>query len=82
MEKYIPPQFYNQAEAQAFNTLMETVEPVDTGSFASNIFINAMIAGGLQWIWSMVPSQQIIILIPFLAIDLPANALAVFNFKL
>ena len=61
---------------------MGTVETVDTGSFASNVVLNAFIAGGLQWIWSLVPSQQIIILIPFFSIDLPANALAVFNFKL
>ena len=56
VEKQIPPQFVNAAEAQAFNTLKESVETVDTGSFASNVALNAMIAGALQWLWSLVPS--------------------------
>lgn len=82
MEKNVPPQFANKAEAKVFNELKESVETVEVGTTASNVFLNALIAGSLQQIWVLVPQLQITILIPFFAIQLPANALVVLNMML
>ena len=81
-ERIIPTQFASEAEAEVFNSLEESVGTVDTGYFASNVFINAVIAFTLQGVWSMLESQQIIVLFPLFEIILPANAKSVFSLLL
>ena len=75
VERDIPPQFSNEAEAKVFSDLVDTFETVDFGDdFVSNLWLNTLIAGCLQSVWALIISQQIIILLPFLAAAHPANA--------
>ena len=62
-----------------FGGLQAVVETVDTGAFVSDVFLNAIIAGSLQFFWSIVKAQQIIILFALFAIMMPANAESVFS---
>ena len=57
VEKSIPPQFSNKLEAEIFETFEETFETIETGYFSSDYVMNALIAGVLQYFWSMVVSQ-------------------------
>ena len=62
-----------------FDGLQGVVETVDTGDFVSNVVLNAAIAGTLQFFWSIVKAQQIIILYALFAIMMPANVKSVFS---
>ena len=44
LQKEIPPQYANAAEAKVFDSLKEVVSTVETGTFASNMVFNAIIA--------------------------------------
>ena len=80
IERDIPPQFSNQAEAKVFSDVVSAFETIELGDgFVSNLWFNTLIAGSLQSIWSLINSQQIIILLPFLAAAHPANAQAMFS---
>ena len=58
--------------------MAETFSTVEVQDFSTNVMINAFIAGLLQQIWSIVSSQQLVIMMPLLAVSMPANALTVF----
>ena len=79
VDKPIPPQFSNELEADIFEAFEETFETIETGYFSSDYVLNALIAGALQYFWSMVVSQQIIIMMPLFAVNLPANTQSMFN---
>ena len=70
----IPAQFGSNAEAEVFESFTETFKTYDTGSFSSDIALNAAIAGTLNQVWSIIRSQQIIIFMPLFAVNAPANA--------
>lgn len=75
----IPTQYGGATEAKVLGSIEGAVETVDTGDFATNVILNASIAGSLQFLWSIVKSQQIIILFALFAITMPANAKSVFS---
>ena len=58
--------------------MAETFTTIEVGDFSANVMINAIIAGLLQQIWSMVSSQQIVVMMPLFAVLMPANAQTVF----
>ena len=43
-ERSIPIQYASEAEAKVFNSLEDSNGSIETGYFASNVFINAIIA--------------------------------------
>ena len=43
-ERPIPVQYASEAEAKVFNSLEDSNGSIETGYFASNVFINAIIA--------------------------------------
>lgn len=75
----MPPQFDNEKEAQVFEYIENTFSSYETGDFHSDVVMNAIIAGLLQYCWSLVTAQQIIIMIPLFAINMPANAQSIFG---
>ena len=57
IERQLPPQFASEGEAKVFGSIEDAFQTYETGSFSSDVLINAMIAGSLQVLWAMVPSQ-------------------------
>ena len=43
-----------EIETEVFTAMQELIEPIETGYFASDIFLNAIIAGILQQIWALI----------------------------
>ena len=41
---------------------------------AGNIVLNVFLSASLQQLWSMVNTQQIIVLMPLFDVEMPANA--------
>ena len=79
LEYLLPPQYASETERKIFTALEDSVKSKETGSFHSDVVVNALIAGSLQSVWSLVSSQQIIILVPLFYIRLPASSQAVFS---
>ena len=79
LEYILPTQYSSETERQIFTALEDSVKRKETGSFHSDVVVNALIAGALQSVWSQVSSQQIIILVPLFYISMPASTQAVFS---
>ena len=52
----IPPQYSSNIEAEIFESFVETFETYETGSFSSDIAVNAVVAGTLNHVWSIIRS--------------------------
>lgn len=79
IERIMPPQFASQEEAEVFAAVEEAFSSYETGDFSQDVAVNSIIAGFLQYCWSLVSAQQIIIMIPLFAINMPANGKTIFG---
>ncbi|CDW83265.1 UNKNOWN [Stylonychia lemnae] len=75
-EKRIPAQFPNDFDEQSFEYFslgQEIFTSSLTTLFISNIALSLITSNGLQYVWSMVSSLQLISYLPLLNINIPAN---------
>jgi hypothetical protein len=78
---------YNQPTQMQFRTMATTVlvevaevaNSASTGFMASNLALNVILSASLQQLWSMIKTQQLLVL-PLWNIKLPANATMFFGF--
>ena len=79
IERRLPAQFAGELEAAVSVAILDTAQTIGVGSFQGDVALNGFISGILQYFWSMIPAQQIIILMPFFSVILPASAKVVFR---
>lgn len=74
----IPPQISAEEKA-IIDTTGAAMQNGSSLALASNFVLNLALAGSLNQLWSLIRSQQLIILLPLFNVILPANAGMVFN---
>ena len=61
------------SEAKAIKGVAQTVTSSSGIVLAGNFVLNFILSASLQQVWSLIESQQIIVLMPLFKIDIPAN---------
>ena len=64
---------------QAIQKIVTYIEESRQLVLSSNYIINIILAGSLHQLWTLIRSQQIIVLIPLQRISMPANAGIFYN---
>ena len=72
-------QFGSKATA-ALVAVAEVANSASNGVLVSNLALNIVLSASLQQLWSMVNTQQLVVLMPLWSIKLPANAAMFFGF--
>jgi len=74
----LPPQMSPRSN-EVMQAAKQAVSATTTFIFSSNIVMNVFLAASLNQLWSMINSQQIMVLFPLFKINLPANTAVMFN---
>jgi hypothetical protein len=79
--KELPLQMqFGSKETAALVAVAEVANSASNGVLASNLVLNIVLSASLQQLWSMVNTQQLVVLMPLWNIKLPANAAMFFGF--
>jgi len=78
-QKRVPKQYGSLAEAQLSRAIDVVGQPIEFDDPTTEIAINTLLAGALQQVVSVMPTSQIMILIPFFDIHMPADVDSLFN---
>ena len=69
----LPRQFFSEEDKAAMESTAETVETIFTSSLALSFVINLLLNGVMSQLWNIFNTLQIILLLPSLAVMMPAN---------
>lgn len=79
LEKRIPKQLSkDKGDVAAMNTI-SSVSESSQAALLFNFILNLLLSASLQQIWSMINTQQIIVMLPLFNLSLPTNAEDFFN---
>ena len=62
--RFLPTMLSNDTATEALTASGETVGTSSQILFAGNIVINLLLTASLQYLWALINSQQIVILVP------------------
>ena len=74
------PKQMNSKTASTIQTVTVVMKQATNTLMAGNLALNIILSASLQQLWSMINTQQIIVLMPLFKIDMPANAQMFFGF--
>ena len=69
----IPRQFMSEEERAVIESTAETVEDILTTSIVLSFILNLLLSGVMSQLWNIFNTLQIILLLPHLAVLMPAN---------
>ena len=75
----IPKQMPSAAEAAVLNAAKDGVGNGAIAASTFNFILNFLLSGAMQFLWDLINSQQIVILLPLFASQIPANAMVMFG---
>lgn len=73
LSRQVPPQFASEEQAKAFAMLGAPFKTIETGSFSSDVILNAIIAATWQQILQPIASHQIIIFFALYNVSYPPH---------
>ena len=75
----VPKQYAGETEAQFSKSILIIGQTIEIEEPLTRFMLNTLIAGALQQILSAISSSEIIVLIPFFDINMPADVDAYFT---
>lgn len=76
----LPVQMPLTAATRALAVVTQVASAASNGIMATNMFLNVILSASLQQLWSMVNTQQIVVLMPLWTVQLPSNAAMFYEF--
>jgi hypothetical protein len=70
----------DSSRAQTIETVTYAMQQTTNSIMAGNFVMNVILSASLQQLWSMINTQQIIVLMPLFSSQMPANAQIFYGF--
>ena len=74
LQRELPTQLQMGGSEEKIQSVISWASESSKVAMASNFVINILISASLNQLWSMINTQQLIVMMPLFQIQLPANA--------
>jgi hypothetical protein len=79
IERYLPTQSSSGGSSAAVVAAVESAASTAKAVVIGNFIFNLLMSASLNQLWSMINTQQLIVMMPLFKVLMPGNAQAFFN---